>query len=179
MAQLRRYVVGLDENGHSAVLRTGLPNQQEQPGFFWRGTLWKTRETPVDNDIDGDRSLDGGAARSPFPGGMLVRALELWPDPEPGTHQKMFADVNILVGQRHEPTDADRRRGPTMHRTDTLDVIHVVRGEIHLVLDDEDVHLKASDTVIIQGTNHGWSNRSDAPCLMLGTMIDALPREAR
>jgi len=176
MADLKRYVVGLDEKGRSAVLETGVPNQQEQPDFFWRATLWKTRETPVDNSISGDRSLDGGAARSPFPNGMLVRSLELWPDPDPEQHQKMFADLNEMVGQNHEPTEADKQRSPTMHTTDTLDVIHVIRGEIYLILDDEEILLQASDTVIIQGTNHGWSNRSDAPCLMLGSMLDALPR---
>lgn len=178
MADLKRYVVGLGDNGKSAVLLTGVPNQQEQPDFFWRGTLWKTRETPVDNSVTGDRSLDGGAARSPFPNGMLVRALELWPDPDHDAHQKMFADVNKMVGQTHEPTEADKQRSPTMHRTDTLDVIHVIRGEIYLILDEEEILLKPSDTVIIQGTNHGWSNRGTEPCLMLGTMIDAIPRES-
>ncbi|MGO8965782.1 MAG: hypothetical protein ACLQGN_19690, partial [Mycobacterium sp.] len=28
-----------------------------------------------------------------------------------------------------------------------------------------------------QGTNHGWSNRSDEPCLAIGAMIDAIPRQ--
>jgi mannose-6-phosphate isomerase-like protein (cupin superfamily) len=177
MADLRRYVVGLNEQGSSVLLTTGVPNQQERKDFFWRATLWKTAETPVDNSIPGDRSLDGGAARSPFPNGMLVRALELWPDPDPETHQKMFADVNKMVGQAHEPTDAEKLRSPTMHKTDTLDVIHVIRGEIFLILDKEEIHLKPSDTVIIQGTNHGWSNRSDEPCLMIGSMLDAIPRD--
>jgi hypothetical protein len=37
--------------------------------------------------------------------------------------------------------------------------------------------MKSSDTVIIQGVKHGWSNRAAEPCLMLGSMIDdALPR---
>jgi quercetin dioxygenase-like cupin family protein len=55
-----------------------------------------------------------------------------------------------------------------MHRTDTLDVIIVVRGEIYMILDEEEVLLKPTDTVIVQGTNHGWSNRSDEPCLAIG-----------
>lgn len=176
MADLKRYVVGLDANGKSAVLRTGVPNQQEQPDFFWRATLWKTRETPVDNHIGGDRSIEGGPARSPFPNGMLVRALELWPDPDPDTHQTMFAELNKQVGQSHQASDGDTRRSATMHKTDTLDVIHVIRGEVYLILDDDEVLLRPSDTVIIQGTNHGWSNRSDSPCLMIGSMIDATPR---
>ncbi|WNV82946.1 cupin domain-containing protein [Umezawaea sp. Da 62-37] len=175
MADLHRYVVGLDERGKSAVVMTGVPNQQEKEDFFWRATLWKTKEIPVDNTVPGDRSLDGGAARSPFPGGMLVRALELWPDPDPETHRALFAETNRMVGHDHEATEADRQRSATMHKTDTLDVIHVIRGEIYLVLDEEEVLLKASDTVVIQGANHGWSNRSGEPCLLIGTMTDAIP----
>jgi len=177
MADLKRYVVGPDEKGTSTVLMTGVPNQQELADFFWRGTLWKTRETPVDNSIPGDRSLDGGAARSPFPSGMLVRALELWPDPDPGTAQRMFVEVNKMVGHTQEISEGDRQRNPSMHRTDTLDVIIVVRGEIYLVLDEEEILLKPSDTVIVLGTNHGWSNRSAEPCLSIGVMIDAIPRQ--
>ncbi len=177
MADLKRYVVGLDEKGKSAVLQTGVPNQQEMPDFFWRATLWKTEETPVDNTVPGDRSLNGGATRTPFPNGMLVRALELWPDPDPDQHQKMFADANRMVDQKYESTEADKQRSATMHKTDTLDVISVIRGEVYLILDEEEILMRPSDTVIIQGTNHGWSNRSDQPCLLIGSMIDALPRQ--
>ena len=42
-----------------------------------------------------------------------------------------------------------------------------------MLLDDEDVHLKAGDVVIQCGTNHAWSNRSDKPCKMLYVLIDA------
>ncbi len=175
MADLKRYVVGSDERGKSAVLMTGVPNQQEKKDFFWRATLWKTRETPVDNSIPGDRSLDGGAARSPFPNGMLVRTLELWPDQDEEKLRQSFADLNKEIGHDQQISEAERQRSATMHRTDTLDVITVLRGEIYLVLDEEEILLKPTDTVIIQGTNHGWSNRGTEPCLLMGSMIDALP----
>ena len=77
----QRYVIGLNENGKSSVLMTGLCNVQEKENAFWRATLWKTKEVPVDNTIPGDRSLDGGAVRAPFPNGMLLRALEFGPIP--------------------------------------------------------------------------------------------------
>lgn len=41
---VKRYVVGLDEDGKSAVLMDGVPNQQELKDFFWRATLWRTKE---------------------------------------------------------------------------------------------------------------------------------------
>jgi len=175
MADLKRYVVGRDANGKSAVLMDGVPNQQSDPGIMWRGTLWKTREIPVDNNIRGDRSLDGGAARTPFPGGMLVRSLELWPDKDEATMRAHFERVNELSGHTQVATEAEQKRSPSMHRTDTLDFITVLRGEVYLILDEEEILLKPTDSVIIQGTNHGWSNRGTEPVLTIGCMIDALP----
>jgi hypothetical protein len=35
------------------------------------------------------------------------------------------------------------------------------------------VLMQPGDTVIIRGVNHAWSNRSNAPCLLVGTMTDA------
>jgi quercetin dioxygenase-like cupin family protein len=49
----------------------------------------------------------------------------------------------------------------------------VLEGEITLVLDKEEVQLKAGDTVVQRGTNHAWSNRSDRPCTVAITSHDA------
>ena len=51
---------------------------------------------------------------------------------------------------------------PYMQKTRTLDFCLVLEGEITLVLDTDEVHLKAGDTVVQRGTNHAWSNRSKA-----------------
>ena len=51
--------------------------------------------------------------------------------------------------------DAEQRRHPTMHHTDTLDVGIVLRGEIYCLLDEEEVLLKPFDTVVVQGVSHG------------------------
>jgi uncharacterized cupin superfamily protein len=40
-----------------------------------------------------------------------------------------------------------------MHRTDTLDCFVVVRGEIYLVSDTDEVLLRAGDTAVVQGVN--------------------------
>lgn len=172
----QRYVIGLDENGKSSVVMTGLANVQERENAFWRATLWKTRETPVDNTVPGDRSLDGGALRAPFPNGMLVRALEIWPDPDSATLRQRAAAVNNMVGHNTEITEAEQRRHPTMHHTDTLDVGIVLRGEIYCLLDEEEILLKPFDTVVVQGVSHGWSNRGTEPCLLFGLLLDAQPR---
>ncbi len=35
-----------------------------------------------------------------------------------------------------------------------------------------DVTLRAGDVVVQCGTNHAWSNRSDAPCVVAFVLID-------
>ncbi|HVS06533.1 MAG TPA: DinB family protein [Candidatus Dormibacteraeota bacterium] len=63
---------------------------------------------------------------------------------------------------------------PGMHRTDTVDVVVVLSGEIWLELDNgKEAHLKAGDCVVQNGTRHAWRNKSSAPCTFAGTLIGA------
>jgi uncharacterized cupin superfamily protein len=62
---------------------------------------------------------------------------------------------------------------PYMQKAATLDFCLVLDGEITLVLDTEEVQLKAGDTVVQRGTNHAWSNRSDRPCVIAFSSHDA------
>jgi hypothetical protein len=127
------FVVGPDAQNRSAVLQRGLTNVSRD-GFYWRATLWATAESPVDNTIDGDRSQTPGlgARREPFPNGLICRALEIPPDdPDAAEHRRVLAELNQKVHQKHLPTQADLARHPSMHRTDTLDCLTCVRGEIY------------------------------------------------
>lgn len=173
MAKWKRYVVGADASGKSAVLMEEATHVQQNPGFFYRATLWSTKEVPVDNTITTDRALDCHT-REPFPGGMLFRALEIFPDPpDRQAHIAAVTQLHRQVGQKHAPTPEDLARHPSMHRTDTLDCFACVKGEIYLMTDADEVLMRPGDTVVIRGTNHAWSNRSDEPCLLVGCMIDA------
>jgi uncharacterized cupin superfamily protein len=42
-----------------------------------------------------------------------------------------------------------------------------------MLLDDSEVHLRAGDVVVQQGTNHAWVNRGDHPCKVAFILIDA------
>ena len=53
-----------------------------------------------------------------------------------------------------------------MHKTRTLDFCIVLEGEIVLVLDTQEVRLKAGEIVIQRGTNHAWSNRTNRPAVV-------------
>jgi mannose-6-phosphate isomerase-like protein (cupin superfamily) len=57
---------------------------------------------------------------------------------------------------------------PGMHTTDTIDFEYIISGEVWLELDDGvQVHLRAGDTVVQNGTRHAWRNRGDGPCTIV------------
>ena len=61
-----------------------------------------------------------------------------------------------------------------MQKTRTLDFCIVLEGEIVLVLDTQEVALKAGEIVILRGTNHAWSNRSGKPAVLSIATHDAV-----
>ena len=64
------------------------------------------------------------------------------------------------------------------HRTDSIDYIVVMSGEIDMELDDSTVHLKAGDVMVQRGTIHNWVNRGTAPCVLAVILIAARSVEA-
>jgi quercetin dioxygenase-like cupin family protein len=64
------------------------------------------------------------------------------------------------------------------HRTDSIDYIVVISGEIDMELDDSVVHLQAGDVMVQRGTIHNWVNRGTAPCVLAVILIAAKPVEA-
>jgi quercetin dioxygenase-like cupin family protein len=64
------------------------------------------------------------------------------------------------------------------HRTDSIDYIVVISGEIDMELDDSKVHLKAGDVMVQRGTIHNWVNNGTAPCVLAVILIAAKSVEA-
>jgi len=88
------------------------------------------------------------------------------------------ADVQAYFAAMGSPAASTAKAGaphPYMQRTRTLDFCYVLEGEITLVLDTEEVHLKEGDTVVQRGTNHAWSNRTNETALVAFVLIDAEP----
>ena len=64
------------------------------------------------------------------------------------------------------------------HRTDSIDYIVVISGEIDMELDASLVHLRAGDVMVQRGTIHNWINRGTAPCVLAVILVDAKSVEA-
>ena len=52
------------------------------------------------------------------------------------------------------------------HRTQTIDIDHILKGDIELAADDRSVRLHPGDTAIILGAFHSWKT-FDEPCTFL------------
>jgi hypothetical protein len=135
--------------------------------------VWNTSSTPARVDNAPDPTVGRTPQTTPPAGGTIIRVVDIPPE-GPGGPQvsaEQAAALLASVGLDH-PEARGTTRHPFMHRTQTIDYGIVLSGEIYLVLDDEEVHLRAGDIVVQRGTIHAWSNRSDAVCRMAFVLVD-------
>ena len=174
---IRRVVTGHDKSGKAIVISDGIaPNVKTNPlrPGHRSSDIWKTSAMPVVLSADEPDPTLGPRTLHPAPGGTVIRIAELQPESAeirnmtPEKSREVFA----AMGNAGASMAGRGGRHPLMHRTETIDYAVVLEGEITLVLDDEDVQLKAGDVVIQRGTSHAWSNRSDKVCRMLYVLID-------
>jgi quercetin dioxygenase-like cupin family protein len=62
-----------------------------------------------------------------------------------------------------------------MHRTDTLDFVVCLEGEIEMIMPGSRVKLRAGDTLVQQSTEHAWSNPGEQRARLAITLVDAVP----
>jgi mannose-6-phosphate isomerase-like protein (cupin superfamily) len=134
--------------------------------------LWTTDRMPADIS----EKADAGKVKigiPPPPNGTALRFVEFAPETEaakklpPGHMAKLLGEGHMAGGLAP--------RHAAMHRTKSVDYIIILSGEIDMLLDDSEVHLKAGDVVVQQGTNHAWVNRGKEPCRIAAILIDANP----
>jgi mannose-6-phosphate isomerase-like protein (cupin superfamily) len=175
--QFRRVVTGHDERGRAVVLSDGpAPFVHVNPSDpeWYSADIWRTGETPARIVSKAPEPTLGPRRQMPGKNGTVIRINHFPPEPEavrrmtPEDSRRAFA----ALGNEQAATFGKDGRHPLMHRTETIDYAIVLEGEITMVMDDEDVHLKAGDVLVQCGTNHAWSNRSDKPCVVCFVLID-------
>jgi len=173
--RIRRYVTGHDSDSRSIVqFDDHAPNSTELAGWPGAGVteIWVTGEMPVDNGGAEDRSLRP-LRHDPTPLGTIFRIVEIPPESRAGA---MDADQAFeQLGSRNKPSAEDRERHPTMHKTDSLDYLVVLKGEMTMLMENGEALLKAGDCIVQRGTNHAWINRGTEPVLLAAVLVDARP----
>jgi len=175
--QVRRVVTGHDALGKAVVISDGpAPFVHVNPmSEDWYSTdIWRTNETPARIVPVEPESTLGPRRQLPQKHGTVLRINQFPPEPEAVWEMDAEASRRVFaaLGNEKAATFGKGGRHPLMHRTETVDYAIILSGEITLVLDDEDVALQAGDVVVQCGTNHAWSNRSDAPCTVAFVLID-------
>jgi hypothetical protein len=172
---IRRVVTTHDETGKAVVLFDGANPHKvvRQPTGLVSRVIWATESTPA--DMTGGR--DRAAVKlgiSPPAGGSIFRIVDFPPTaPEMEKLDPSYMAKFVGHGDDHGPSKYRPPRHPFMHRTQSLDYAIVLAGEIDMLLDDTELHLKTGDVIVQQGTNHAWVNRGTETCRIAFVLIDA------
>jgi quercetin dioxygenase-like cupin family protein len=142
---VRRIITGHDDAGKAIV------KIDEICGHFREGrpgamvcNVWTTDTAPADNSGQEDKGKREGKYTM-IENGSVFRIIEF----KPGVQQRV-------------------------HRTDTIDYIVVMSGEIDMELEaGEEVHLKAGEVMVQRGTVHNWINRGTESCVLAVILIHA------
>lgn len=144
----RRIVTAHDENGTPVIWMDGNATNHKFPSERISSTLmWSTDESPTQILSDEDEGA------------------------------RLLGSAPPANGSRFTMMEFQPGNAAHLHRTDTVDYVICVAGEIDMFLDDTQfITLRAGDVLIQRGTYHAWANRSNKPCRIAVVLIDALPK---
>ena len=170
---MRRIVTGHNDNGKSVIKIDGPPARsigEEIGGLF---EIWNEDGATIDTKSSKDRA-DSDIILSPPQGGSKFRYFQINPLPEGVPEdmlQEIAADAFEKVGAAHHRVDTSKH--PAMHKTETVDYIILLKGDVTLILDEEEIDIKPFDVVVQRGTNHAWVNNGTEPALLIAVLIDS------
>ncbi len=149
LGKIHRIVTGHDNSGIAKVLIDDSANNAKgtRPGMS-STLIWATDRNPADIAI-GENIEDMGARK-------LGTA--------PPANGSRFIVMDFLPGTPGR-----------MHRTETIDYIICLEGEIDMDMDEQTVTLKAGDIMVQRGTNHSWCNRGTEKARLAIVLLDAAP----
>ncbi len=146
---IRRIVTGHSADNISQVLWDGTDlNTRTGPAGNSSTLIWCTDKTPTDNNVGVDVEDMG---------------------------KRILGTAPPMGGTRVTVNDLPPGRVSNMHRTETVDYVFVLIGEIEMDMDDSTVTLKAGDVMVQRGTNHRWINKTDKPARVAFVLVDAEP----
>ena len=172
----RRVVTGHDPEGRSVIASDG-PNPVNQAIWhrdFVLNEVWRSAALPADNLAAGEPC--SAADLEPAAQGNVLRIVHFPPDADYLDATDVAAGF-AAMGESGAAAAAGYTNAPhpLMHRTNTVDYIIVLSGEMYAVMEKGETLLRAGDVLIQRGTNHAWSNRSNAPCIIAAILNAAQP----
>ena len=170
---MRRIITGHNSEGKSIITIDGPPARsigEDVGGLF---EIWNTDGNFVDTTDSIDRA-DTDIILSPPENGSKFRYFQINPLPEGVPREILDEMAKEGFAQVHaEHHLVDTTKHPAMHKTESIDYIILLKGDVSLILDEEEVRLQPFDVVVQRGTNHAWVNHGDEPALLIAVLIDA------
>lgn len=160
---IRKLVTGIDANGKSVFLEdTQVSPMFPYPAFpgFGVAELFYTEQNPQPINVQEKKQ---------------VYSLEL----PAGAFRLCICHIpplsSLIAGVRQAGTLIENENTFMMHKTQSIDYVYVIKGEVLLRLDSGDEQLlKPGNCVIQKGAMHTWHNLTTEPCEILGVMVGAI-----
>ena len=151
---VRRIVTGYNAKGKAVVKTDEQLSAVPRIGPGISGCeIWSTDRMPIDNSAGADAAQRAGFVR----------------------HYNYVGDGGGTTFRINEFAPGSVR---FTHRTETMDYVLLLSGEIDCELDSgEIVHLKPGDVMIQRGTIHTWVNGGAVSAVIAFILIDATPVE--
>lgn len=174
--QLRRVITGHNAQGKSVIELDGGPASQLEANGSGLFEIWLTDDPKAQNEGAFEDKLAGTDPQlCPPPGTTKVRWFAVPPEQPGASAEDMEAAAAFgfaAVGAEHARVDTTRH--PMMHKTESVDYIVCVKGEVDLLVDEGGARaLKPGDVVIQRGTNHAWVNHGSEPAILIAVLMDA------
>lgn len=171
---IRRVVTGHDAAGKSIIVEEAIATHVLALGVAEHGVtdLWRTQKVPADN-MGYDDPCKGQLVLAPPRQGTVFRVVEFPPDKDylpVIDHKVAFSAMGKEAAQ-----SLTGQSDLIMHRTDSVDYVIVIEGEIYAIMDEGEALLRPGDVLIQRGTNHGWSNRTNRPAILAFVLVAADP----
>jgi mannose-6-phosphate isomerase-like protein (cupin superfamily) len=168
---LRRVVTENDATGRSRILTDGPPGNVIEADGAGLGELWCVEAVPA--PLDAPDPTGAEIRLEPPAGGVKFRYFTVAPEDPSRTDEEREAAAAFGFEAVHAAAArVDTTRHPMMHKTPTVDYIILLKGEVTLLLDDDETDLKPGDVVVQRGTNHAWVNKGGETALLIAVLID-------
>lgn len=147
MKPVRRVVTGFDAEGKSCVIIDGDAPQAQSSSNLWR--------TSQRNPLGCDPGQELTELKMPA-GSSVCRIVDIPP-------------YSVIKEYAERGLPGHDKNG--FHRTDSVDYIFIIEGDVSLVLDAGEVLLHPGDCVVQRATNHVWRNDSDTSVRLICAMV--------
>lgn len=172
--RIRNVITGHDAHGKAVVVNDQLVDGLQldlMPGFEFH-MLWSSARLP---NFPDNGQPQPSPSYFPPPGGARFLVFTI-----PGERLPPSAEIDIDEAESQADyllpglLSVMEKSNPGMHRSETIDFVYVLEGEIILELDGgNETVLSAGQSVVQNGTRHAWRNRSGKNCRLLVCMVGA------